>query len=64
MQDLELRMLIRDRPGINIFAEIARYFARKAVESSERVAVMDSDSRTGIPRREGIDRRVLPEEEA
>jgi hypothetical protein len=59
MEDAELRLLMRDRVGIRIGHEMGKYLLAKFGESKGNVAVIGSDARTGLPRREVVDLRAL-----
>jgi hypothetical protein len=57
--EAELRRLVRDRLGLRIEPEMSRYLLGRSVESDQAVAVFGSDARTGVPRREMVDVRIL-----
>jgi hypothetical protein len=57
--EAELRRMVRDRLGLRIEAEMSRYLLGRSAESDQPVAVFGSDARTGVPRREVVDVRLL-----
>jgi hypothetical protein len=61
MLDSELQSLVRDQIGVRIGMQMSAYVLRKCAESSRPVAIIGGDARTGIPRREMFDPRLLQE---
>jgi hypothetical protein len=57
--EAELRRMVRDGLGLRIEPEMGRYLLEKSAESDRPVAVFGSDARTGVPRREMVDVRLL-----
>lgn len=62
MDESELRLLIRDRLGLRIEPEMSKYVLRRAGESDQPIAVIGSDARTGMPRRQMVDPNFLQPE--
>ena len=63
MQESELRLIVRDRLGLRIEAEMGKYMARKSAKSDEAIAVMGRDARTGEARREMVNRNLAGEQQ-
>jgi hypothetical protein len=59
MEESDLRTLVRDRLGLRIEPEMSKYVLRKAGESNQPITVIGGDARTGMPRRQTIDPRML-----
>jgi hypothetical protein len=59
VEESELRSLIRDRLGLRVEPEMSRYVLRRIGESNQPIAVIGSDARTGTPRRQIVDPRLL-----
>jgi hypothetical protein len=59
VEESELRSLIRDRLGLRIEPEMSKYVLRRAGESNRPIEVLGSDARTGTPRRQIVDLRLL-----
>ncbi|HEY1922732.1 MAG TPA: hypothetical protein VGG44_08190 [Tepidisphaeraceae bacterium] len=59
MDNAELRSMMRDRVGLRVGADMGKYFLRKIGESNQLVAVIGRDARTGLPRREVVDPKML-----
>jgi hypothetical protein len=57
--EAELRRMVRDRRGLRIEAEMGKYLFGKLSDVDQRVAVIGSDARTGVARREILDMRLL-----
>jgi hypothetical protein len=62
LQDSELRLLVRDRLRLRIEPEMCKYLLRRAADSDRPLAVIGGDARTGVPRREVLDPRLLCQE--
>ena len=63
MNDADLRQTLRDRFGLRIEPEMGAYLLGKSAESDQLVPVFGSDARTGVPRREIVDVRLLAREQ-
>jgi hypothetical protein len=61
--EAELRRLVRDRLGLRIEPDMSRYLLGRSAESDQAVAVLGSDARTGVPRREMVDVRRMGKEQ-
>ena len=59
MLESELQSLVRDRIGLRVGTQMSAYILRKSAESSQPVAIIGDDARTGIPRRDLLDPRLL-----
>jgi len=59
MGEAELRRMLCDRMGLRIEPEMSLYLLGKSAESNGPVAVFGADARTGVPRREMVDVRLL-----
>jgi hypothetical protein len=55
MDESKLRLLVRERAGLRIEPKMINYFLRKAGESDRPVALIGSDARNGLPRRQIVD---------
>jgi hypothetical protein len=58
MSEAELRRVVRDRFGLRIEPEMSRYLVGRSTDLDQSVAVIGSDARTGVPRREILDLRL------
>ena len=56
---LDLHQRVRDCLGLHIGPEMTQYLAVKTAESSQPVAIIGQDARTGIPRRQIVDPQLL-----
>jgi hypothetical protein len=59
LQDSELRLLVRDRLGLRIEPQMCKYLLRRAADSDQPLAVIGGEARTGVPRRQFLDSRLL-----
>jgi hypothetical protein len=57
--DPDLRLLVRDRLGLDIGPEMIRYLAAQSAEPAHPIPIIGQDARTGIPRRLMIDPQFL-----
>jgi len=58
-QDSSLRRLVRDRLGLQIGDEMAKYLAARSAQSPGPLTIIAQDARTGIPIRQTIDPNIL-----
>lgn len=59
MEESELRLLILNRLGLRVEPRMCRYVLQMAGKSNEPLAVIGGDARTGVPRKEIIEPRML-----
>jgi hypothetical protein len=61
--EADVQAMVRDHLGLRIEPEMSKYILGKSTAVSEPLAVIGADARTGVPRREIIDPRVLYKEQ-
>jgi hypothetical protein len=59
LSEWEVASRVRERFGLRIEAEMSRYVLEKLAKPPESLAVIGGDARTGIPRRQMVDPRLL-----
>ena len=55
----DLRLLVRDRFGLQIGPEMTQYLAARTADSIQPIPIIGEDARTGIPRRQIVDPQLL-----
>ena len=59
MVETELQKLVRMRLGLRIDPQMAEYLGKRLADTTGLIPLIGGDARTGTPRRELIDPRLL-----